>query len=192
MDGIKRTMDIAVAGCLLVVAAPVILLAGIIIRMTSPGPALFSQQRVGRGEALFRCHKLRTMKRGTPSLPTHETAIDFVTPVGRSLRRCKIDELPQLWNVLKGEMSLVGPRPSLPSQRELIHCRREFGIFVLRPGITGLTQVRGIDMSNPARCAASDRDYLAARSLKVDLLVLAATFGLGKKTFRHPQDDIAP
>ncbi|TIS62136.1 MAG: sugar transferase, partial [Mesorhizobium sp.] len=104
---------------MLTVTSPVVLVAMLAIRATSPGPAIFSQPRVGRDGALFACHKLRTMQRDTPSLPTHEAPAGSVTAVGKLLRRTKIDELPQLWNVLKGEMSLVGPRPCLPTQAEL-------------------------------------------------------------------------
>lgn len=176
MDGFKRAIDIAIALPVLLIVSPVLLFAAIVIRLTSPGPAIFSQLRVGRDTKPFLCLKLRTMNAGTPSLPTHETPISSITSVGRSLRRFKIDEFPQLWNVIKGEMSLVGPRPCLPSQAALIEHRRQRGIFSLRPGVTGLAQVRKIDMSDPARCAETDLIYLKNRSLLIDILILKSTF----------------
>lgn len=175
-DRLKHAIDIAVALPMLVLISPVMLAAMLTIRLTSPGPAIFSQLRVGRDAVPFRCHKLRTMAAGTPSLPTHEAPPAAVTPVGGFLRRFKIDEFPQLWNVLKGEMSLVGPRPCLPSQAELIEHRRRYGVLSLRPGITGLAQARGIDMSDPALCARTDWAYLRNRSVAVDLRILRATF----------------
>lgn len=173
----NRLLDIALALPLLVVSSPIILVAAIWIRSSSAGPALFSQQRVGRYEKPFRCHKLRTMFVGTQALPTHKVGREAITPAGRLLRRLKLDELPQLWNVLKGEMSLVGPRPCLPTQHDLISRRRELGVYALRPGISGLAQVRGIDMSDPRRCAESDAEYLATRSLLFDVKILLATVG---------------
>ena len=172
----KRVLDLAVAAPMLVVAAPILLVAMLAIRATSPGPAIFSQTRVGRGGALFACHKLRTMHRETPSLPTHEAPANAVTAVGRALRATKIDELPQLWNVLSGEMSLVGPRPCLPTQTDLIERRRQLGVLTALPGITGLAQIKGIDMSDPKLCAETDAAYLRAASIGLDLRILLGTF----------------
>ncbi|WP_258051989.1 sugar transferase [Mesorhizobium sp. INR15] len=167
------------ATLLLAVTSPVQLLAMLAIRVSSPGPAIFSQTRVGREGILFRCHKLRTMYVGTPSLPTHEAPVSAVTALGRTLRKLKVDELPQLWNVLKGEMSLVGPRPCLPSQTELIELRRELGVSAALPGITGLAQIRGVDMSNPRLCAGTDAEYLKAASIGFDLRILLGTIYRG-------------
>ena len=178
----ERVCDLLVASIALVPALPVMALAMIAIRTTSPGPAIFSQQRVGSGERPFKCYKLRTMRAGTPSLPTHEAAADWVTPVGRVLRRLKIDELPQLVNVVAGQMSLVGPRPCLPGQGELIEERRRRNVFALRPGITGLAQVRNIDMSNPARCAQADAEYMERMTLGLDLAILFRTVYRGRDT----------
>ncbi len=172
----KRALDLAVAAPMLVVAAPILLVAMLAIRATSPGPAIFSQTRVGREGALFACRKLRTMHRETPSLPTHEAPADSVTVVGKVLRATKIDELPQLWNVLKGEMSLVGPRPCLPTQTELIERRRQLGVLAVLPGITGLAQIKGIDMSDPKLCAETDAAYIEAASVGLDLKILLGTF----------------
>ncbi|MGX5804476.1 sugar transferase [Bradyrhizobium sp. Arg314] len=171
----KRAFDLIIAAAMLAAASPIMLVAMLAIRATSPGPAIFSQIRVGRGGALFACRKLRTMHRDTPSLPTHEAPASSVTAVGKVLRATKIDELPQLWNVLKGEMSLVGPRPCLPSQTELIERRRELGVLAALPGITGLAQIKGIDMSDPKLCAETDAAYLRAASTGLDLKILLGT-----------------
>jgi len=175
MKAAKKIFDLAGAALLLVGTSPVLLLAVLAVRASSPGPAIFSQTRVGRDGALFRCHKLRTMYKGTPSLPSHEAPASAVTSVGRVLRKFKIDELPQFWNVLKGEMSLVGPRPCLPTQTELIECRGRLGVLEALPGITGLAQVRGIDMSNPKLLAETDAAYLKAASFWLDLRILFGT-----------------
>jgi O-antigen biosynthesis protein WbqP len=171
----KRLIDIAGAAVGLVLLSP-FLAAGILaVRRTSTGPGIFVQRRVGRNGMPFRCYKLRTMYADTPSVPTHEATAAQVTPIGRFLRRWKLDELPQLWNVLKGEMSLVGPRPCLPEQVELVEERRRLGVMALRPGITGLAQARGIDMSDPVRLAAVDAEYLENRSFGLDLAILLRT-----------------
>ncbi|TIT41236.1 MAG: sugar transferase [Mesorhizobium sp.] len=112
---------------------------------------------------------------GTPSLPSHEAPANSVTVVGKVLRRFKLDELPQLWNVLKGEMSLVGPRPCLPTQTELIERRKQLGVSSMLPGITGLAQIRGIDMSVPTLCAETDAIYLKAASFGLDVRILLGT-----------------
>ena len=171
----KRALDLALAVPLAVLAFPVVAAAAIWIRLTSPGPAFFAQQRIGRHEKPFRCLKLRTMHHGTRSLPTHEIGADAVTKAGRTLRRLKLDELPQLWNVFWGEMSLVGPRPCLPTQSELIGRRRALGVYTLRPGITGLAQIEGIDMSDPKKCAEKDAQYLHTQTLRLDARIMLKT-----------------
>ena len=120
----KRTVDLIVSVLGLLIASPVLLVLAVAVRLTSDGPAFFRQARVGRDEKPFVCLKLRTMRSGTPSVPTHHAPAAATTPLGVVLRRWKLDELPQLWNVLVGEMSLVGPRPCLLSQEELIAERR--------------------------------------------------------------------
>ncbi|WP_192244082.1 sugar transferase [Mesorhizobium silamurunense] len=172
----KRAFDLTIAAVTLAVTSPIVLTAMLAIRATSPGPAIFSQPRVGRGGAVFACHKLRTMHRNTPSLPTHEAPAGSVTAVGKVLRRTKVDELPQLWNVLKGEMSLVGPRPCLPTQTELIGHRHRLGVLAALPGITGLAQIKGIDMSDPSLCAETDATYLKVASIGLDVKILIGTF----------------
>jgi len=172
---LKRPLDIVASVAGLIVLSPVILITILLIRRTSPGPGIFSQERVGRNGKPFLCHKLRTMHAGTVSVPTHEVSTSRITPIGGFLRRTKLDELPQLWNVLKGEMSLVGPRPCLPTQIGLVEERQARGVLALRPGITGPAQVRGIDMADPERLAVADAEYLPAASLAADLQILLRT-----------------
>ncbi|WP_171903273.1 sugar transferase [Mesorhizobium sp. SEMIA 3007] len=182
VKGLKRAFDLVAAVLLLLVTSPVLLLCMLAVRASSPGPVIFSQTRVGRDGVLFRCHKLRTMYQGTPSLPSHEAPANAVTSVGRTLRKFKLDELPQFWNVLRGEMSLVGPRPCLPTQTELIERRRQLGVLAARPGITGMAQIRGIDMSNPQLLAETDAAYLRTASFSLDLRILFGTL------YRHGGD----
>jgi O-antigen biosynthesis protein WbqP len=171
----KRAGDIVLAIVGLLLTWPIIVVCAVAVRLTSPGPAIFRQTRVGYKERPFICLKLRTMYQGTGDAPTHQTVASSVTPLGHHLRRLKLDELPQLWNVLVGEMSFVGPRPCLPSQTELIAERRRLGVYGLRPGITGVAQVRGIDMSDPQRLAAVDATYLGTDSLVTDIRLIWIT-----------------
>lgn len=173
---LKRAVDLAIGIPCLVLACPVILLAAGWVKLSSSGPAFFSQVRIGKDAVPFRCHKLRTMFVDTASLPTHQISASTITRAGRVLRRSRIDELPQLWNVLIGNMSLVGPRPCLPTQDELISHRQRLGVYVLNPGISGLAQIRGIDMSNPRACAEADAEYLRSKSIGLDLRILLRTF----------------
>ena len=181
----KRVLDLALAIPLAVLASPFVLAAAIWIRLTSPGPAIFAQERIGKDEKPFRCLKLRTMYQGTASLPTHEVGEKAVTSAGRVLRTMKFDELPQLWNVVRGEMSLVGPRPCLPTQEALMKRRRELGVYRLKPGITGLAQIAGIDMSDPEKCAEKDAQYLETRSPLMDMKIVFMTLaGIGLRRRR--------
>lgn len=166
----------------LLLTAPVVLILIPVIRLTSPGPAIFAQRRVGWKGCEFTCYKLRTMAANTRQAATHEISAASVTGIGRILRKTKLDELPQLYNVLVGEMSLVGPRPCLPVQEELIREREARGVFEVLPGITGLGQVRGIDMSDPVRLAECDAEYLAKRSFGYDIRLLWCTLlGAGRE-----------
>lgn len=172
---LQRAFDLVVSVPALVLVAPVIGICVLAIRAQSPGDGIFRQKRVGRHERLFTCLKLRSMYLDVGDKPSHEATADNVTRVGRFIRSTKLDELPQLLNVVRGEMSLVGPRPCLPSQAELIQLRRDQGVFEVRPGITGLAQIRGVDMSDPQRLAAVDREYVGTRTLAGDLKILVAT-----------------
>ena len=151
------------------------LLVLIAVHLDSRGPALFLQERIGRDGRIFRCCKFRTMTVDTPQVGTHEADPARITRVGRVLRRTKLDELPQAWNVLLRQMSVLGPRPSLPGQTELIAERSRRKVLDVLPGITGLSQVNGIDMSEPVRLARADADYIARRSAVLDLNILLAT-----------------
>lgn len=172
----KRLLDAAAAALGLAVVWPLLLVLAILVRADSRGPAIFAQTRVGRHGHPFRVFKFRSMRTDTVEQPTHFAKRTDVTRMGHHLRRFKLDELPQLWNVLKGEMSLVGPRPCLLSQHELIDERSRRGVLDLRPGITGLAQVVGCDMSEPRRLARIDALYASRQTLKLDLLILWATF----------------
>jgi O-antigen biosynthesis protein WbqP len=171
----KRALDVLASMLLLLFCSPILLIVIVAIRLQSPGPAIFRQVRVGKNGRPFTCYKLRTMYSGTANLPTHEVQASSVTVLGEYLRRFKIDELPQLCNVLIGDMSLVGPRPCLPSQTALVEARRQLGVFEVRPGITGLAQVNGVDMSDANRLAEIDAQYVRTQSLIGDFKLMLAT-----------------
>jgi O-antigen biosynthesis protein WbqP len=171
----KRLIDLIASIAGLIVFLPVLAILILMIKRESSGSAIFAQDRVGQDARVFRCFKLRTMHSDTPHVPTHEAAGSQITPLGRRLRRIKVDELPQLWNVIRGEMSLVGPRPCLPTQKELIEERRKRGVLALKPGITGLAQINSIDMSDPVKLATVDAEYLRSKSLLMDLQILFRT-----------------
>lgn len=176
----KRFFDFAIAVLGLIISAPLLAIAMLALRLESPGPAIFAQRRIGRRGPEFTCYKLRTMYQGTANLPSHQLQTSAVTRLGRQLRKWKLDELPQLYNVLLGDMSLVGPRPCLPTQTALIDARRRLGVLEAPPGITGLAQVQGVDMSDPERLAAMDAEYVRRWSFLGDLRLLFATvFGKG-------------
>lgn len=176
----KRTVDVVAALAGITLLAPLGVIVAFAIRSTSRGPAIFAQERVGQFEESFTVYKFRTMTISTHDTPTHLADSSSVTRVGRFLRRTKLDELPQLWNVLRGEMSLVGPRPCLPMQTDLISARRSLGVHRLRPGITGPAQLAGIDMSQPERLAAKDATYIENRSLLYDVhCILSTAIGAG-------------
>lgn len=168
-----RIFDLLLGLLGLIVALPVLLLAMAAIRLESPGSPIFAQRRIGRHRRTFICYKLRTMRTGTREGASHEIGGASITAAGRFLRRTKLDEVPQLWNVVKGEMSLVGPRPCLPSQTELIAERERLGLHAIRPGITGPSQVAGLDMSDPSRLAAMDARW--DRSLRSYFVILCLT-----------------
>lgn len=155
-----------------------------LLGLMDTGSPLFKQVRVGRHQRPFTLIKFRTMHQSTPSVASHLADSSAVTSLGRFLRRTKLDELPQLWNVLKGEMSLVGPRPCLYSQDELIGERAIRGVFDVRPGITGLAQLNGIDMSTPRLLAETDAKMLSKLNLRTYLQYLLMTLsgkGMGDR-----------
>jgi O-antigen biosynthesis protein WbqP len=173
----KRATDIAVSGAALVVLAiPLLLLAGL-VRATSPGPAIHWSKRVGRNNALFLMPKFRTMRIDTPQIATHlmDDPQRWLTPIGGALRRTSLDELPQLISVLKGDMSLVGPRPALFNQDDLVALRTQAGVEALRPGLTGWAQVNGRDELPIPVKVGLDAEYLERCSFRLDVKILAMT-----------------
>jgi O-antigen biosynthesis protein WbqP len=184
---VTRALDIVLAVVGLIATAPLLLACVILIRATTKGPGLFRQERVGMNRQPFICLKLRTMRDDTPSAASHDVERTAITPIGRLLRKTKLDELPQLWNVLRGDMSLVGPRPCLPIQTELIEARDRLGVYRVRPGVTGPAQILGIDMSEPHRLAEVDAQWLSHSSVGAyakTILLTAFGRGLGKDRVR--------
>ncbi|NRA80020.1 MAG: sugar transferase [Pseudoalteromonas sp.] len=151
-----------------------------LVGLFDTGSPLFRQERVGRNQKPFILVKFRTMKVDTASVASHLASASSITPFGSFLRRTKLDELPQLWNVLKGEMSLVGPRPGLFNQNELTLQRNKLNVFDVRPGITGLAQVNEIDMSTPAKLAEVDKQMIDSLNIKLYFkLILMTVTGSG-------------
>jgi lipopolysaccharide/colanic/teichoic acid biosynthesis glycosyltransferase len=178
---IRRIVDISFALTVLVLFWWLLLVIWILVRFQSAGPGIFAQKRVGRTGKVFKCYKFRTMRTGTAERGTHEIGSSAVTSIGGFLRRTKLDELPQIFNILRNEVSLVGPRPCLPVQTELVEARRLRGVLELKPGITGLAQVNGVDMSEPETLARWDARYGALQSLMFDLrIILATAIGRGQ------------
>ena len=176
----KRLFDISFAIILIIPATVLVALASLLIKLESSGSAIFRQERVGRHQKLFTMIKLRTMAVGTGDRASHEVSSSQITKVGRILRKTKIDELPQIWSVLVGDMSFVGPRPCLPTQTELIEARNQLDVFSVLPGITGPAQIEKIDMSTPMKLAKVDGRYVAERSTRSDIYYIFATaFGKG-------------
>ena len=170
-----RCLDIVFSFVGLCLLSPVFLVLCILCWFDTGSP-LFFQSRVGKGLSPFKIVKFRTMAVGTPSIATHLVANSNITSLGAKLRKSKLDELPQLWNVLVGEMSFVGPRPGLFNQEELMLARKRFGVFKVRPGVTGLAQVKKIDMSSPGFLARVDSLMIESMSIKTYFLLIFATF----------------
>jgi len=176
----KRAFDFIVALAGLVVLSPALVLLAAAVRLESRGPALHWSRRVGRRNRIFRMPKFRTMRIGAPNVATHllEDPGAWITPLGRFLRRTSLDELPQLWSVLIGDMSLVGPRPALFNQDDLVALRTQLGVDALRPGVTGWAQVNGRDDLPVPEKARLDAEYLARQSLGFDLLIIFKTLAI--------------
>jgi O-antigen biosynthesis protein WbqP len=175
-----RALDILFSLLGILCGIPIFLVV-IILSLADHGSPFFKQPRVGKNQQLFTLVKFRTMAIGTQSVGTHLVDPSSITRLGRFLRKTKLDELPQLFNVLTGEMSLVGPRPCLPNQTELISQRSQRDVFKLRPGITGLAQVHDVDMSTPRKLARYDQIMVKRMSLKLYLKMIVATaFGKGR------------
>jgi O-antigen biosynthesis protein WbqP len=174
----KRAFDFLVSLAALVVLAIPIALVAVAVKLTSRGPALYWSDRIGRGNSVFRMPKFRSMRIDTPVVATHllESPDRWLTPIGGFLRSTSLDELPQLWSIFTGRMSLVGPRPALHNQHDLIELRTQRGVHVLRPGLTGWAQVNGRDEIPIAQKVELDAYYLEHRSFGFDLKILALTF----------------
>lgn len=174
----KRVFDLALALCATMILALPIVLVAVAVRFTSQGPALYWSNRVGRNNQIFRMPKFRSMRVGTPAVATHLLADPkaHLTPIGSFLRKSSLDELPQLWSILTGDMSFVGPRPALFNQDDLIALRTECGVHQLVPGLTGWAQVNGRDELPIPQKVALDAEYLKNRSLWLDIKILWLTF----------------
>ena len=154
-----RLIDIILAFLGLIILSPILILIWIIVKFEHGSP-LFEQHRLGYNQKLFTLIKFRTMKKNTRSAATHLIDNSFITPLGSFLRLTKIDEVPQLLNVIMGDMSLVGPRPCLPNQRKLINERKKRGVFKVKPGLTGLAQISRINMQTPTLLAKKDSEMI--------------------------------
>ncbi len=173
----KFLLDIFFSTILVVILSFPILFIGLLVRLTSKGPTLFWSDRVGKDSVIFKMPKFRTMKLETPQLATHliKEPENFYTPVGRFLRKYSLDELPQIFSILKGDMSLVGPRPALFNQDDLINLRQRKGVNSIKPGITGLAQINGRDEMTIAVKVGYDEQYLNTLSMKLDIYILWLT-----------------
>lgn len=173
----KRLFDFALALALLPLLALPLLSLALLVRLTSPGPALYWSDRVGRDNRIFRMPKFRSMRIGTPAVATHllDKPAQYLTPIGSVLRKASLDELPQLWSILAGDMSFVGPRPALFNQHDLVALRTRHGVHTLLPGLTGWAQINGRDELPIPVKVEMDRYYLQHRGLRLDLLILWRT-----------------
>ncbi len=184
MSWSKRVFDVSLAFVLLVLLCPVLFVIGILVKLTSKGPALHWSDRVGRDNRIFRMPKFRTMRVDAPQLPTHllTNPKAYLTPIGSGLRKASLDELPELYSILLGDLSFVGPRPALFNQDDLIALRTARGIHRLVPGLTGWAQVNGRDTLPIPVKVEFDNEYLQRRSFGFDLYIMCLTV---VKVIRH-------
>lgn len=175
----KRVFDFVMASGAIVIFAVPMLAVALAVRVTSKGPAIYWSDRVGRDNKLFRMPKFRSMRTETPAVATHllSDTSAWLTPIGGFLRKSSLDELPQLWSILVGDMSIVGPRPALFNQDDLIALRTRYGVHRLRPGLTGWAQVNGRDELPIPDKVRLDVDYLERRSFLLDLKTILMTIG---------------
>ena len=176
---IKRILDFVIALTALVILSPVMLLVAVLIKLDSPGPVFFTQKRYGKNKTFFHIYKFRSMRADTPrNVPTSDLhgATSFITPLGNVLRKTSLDELPQLWNILRGDMSLIGPRPALWNQYDLMELRDQNGSSSLRPGLSGWAQVNGRDSLELEMKARRDGEYAQKISFAFDVKCLLLTF----------------
>ena len=173
----KRAVDLSLFICLLPAALPVMLLVGLLVRLTSAGPVLYWSDRVGRGNRIFMMPKFRSMRVDAPVVATHLLfdPAKYLTPVGGFLRKTSLDELPQLWSILVGDMSFVGPRPALFNQQDLIALRTQVGVHRLVPGVTGWAQINGRDELPVPQKVTLDEEYMRRQSLAFDFQIIIVT-----------------
>ena len=173
----KRILDLLLAVLATFLLVLPVLVVAVLVRLTSPGPALYWSDRVGRHNRIFKMPKFRSMRIGTPAVATHLLADPdvYLTPIGSFLRKSSLDELPQLWSIVVGEMSFVGPRPALFNQHDLIALRTQFGVDALLPGLTGWAQVNGRDELPIPDKVKLDVEYLQRRSIGFDIRILWLT-----------------
>ncbi len=183
MNGTKRALDVIVGVPLTIALTPFMAALAVLVLLTSGWPPLIRQTRVGAAERPIAVWKFRTMRKGTPVIakaallgPTSERAAPY-TRIGPVLRRFSLDELPQLYSVVRGDMTLVGPRPALPTQDDLLTLRRACGVTILKPGLTGLAQIEGREALTLSTKVRFEAHYLRHHSLGYDLLIIARTFG---------------
>lgn len=174
----KRFFDFCLALFLLMILLVPILLVALMVRMTSVGPVIYWSDRVGRDNKIFKMPKFRSMKIDTPAVATHLLADpdQFLTPIGSFLRKSSLDELPQLWSIIKGDMSFVGPRPALFNQEDLIALRTEYDVHKLQPGLTGWAQVNGRDELPIPEKVKLDIEYMQQQSFVMDIKIIFLTF----------------
>lgn len=173
----KRFLDVLFSLVLLIILSPLFLIISILIKLNSKGTVFFTQMRIGRNNNLFKFYKFRTMRVGTPNVATDKLgdAKSYITSVGKVLRKTSLDEIPQLINILKGDMTFVGPRPALYNQYNLKELRTKAGVHALVPGVTGWAQVNGRDHNDDFQKTELDRYYLNHKSLKLDLKIVLMT-----------------
>lgn len=174
---LKRIFDFLMSLIAIIILSPVILIVALAVKFTSPGPMLFKQRRIGKDNIEFEIYKFRTMRIDTPNVPTHllENPDQWITPVGKFLRKTSLDELPQLFNILKGEMSIVGPRPALYNQIDLRDMRTAVGVHKLIPGLTGWAQINGRDEIPLSLKVRLDKEYLDRKSFLFDIKIIFMT-----------------
>lgn len=173
----KRGFDILSSLVAIVLFSPILLILAIIVKCTSPGPILFKQRRIGKDNQEFMIYKFRTMRIDTPNVATHllKNPEQYITSIGKFMRKTSLDELPQLFNILKGEMSVVGPRPALYNQYDLIEMRTNANVHTVRPGLTGLAQVSGRDELENEQKVYFDQQYVQKQSFFFDLGLIILT-----------------
>ena len=173
----KRLFDFLMSLIAIIILSPVILIVALAVKFTSPGPILFKQRRIGKDNIEFEIYKFRTMRIDTPNVPTHllENPEQWITPIGKFLRKTSLDELPQLFNILKGEMSIVGPRPALYNQLDLKEMRTEVGVHKLVPGLTGWAQINGRDEIPLSLKVNLDKEYLDRKNFFFDIKIIFMT-----------------